>query len=300
MFKFTIDKWLNPYILPNQSRRLPQPLRRFTGGHTAKPVPDYLIWLEILVGSFCGILMLEGMFKSHTVFSNHHLVHIIASYGATAILCFNANSSPLAQPRNVLVGQITASIISICIQKLFSLSAAGRDNYYVGGALSVAVLSVAMTILNCVHPPAGASALLPFIDTNIRAMSWWYIPAQIVSSLLIIAVASITGNVFRVYPTFWWTAAKVGKQIEEEEKEALAELVELSDHLSDGGSLTVQETLTRVNSHTLRYSPDKKGIQITKDRIVVPSGFEADELQLEWLETLQRGLRDMEEDEGEV
>ena len=86
---------------------------------------------------------------------------ILASYGASAILCFNASQVPLAQPRNVLVGHFIASVIGLCIQKLFSLSKTGQDHYWASGALSVAVSSVAMSIGNCIHPPAGASALCP-------------------------------------------------------------------------------------------------------------------------------------------
>lgn len=48
------------------------------------------------------------------------------------------------------------------------------------GALSFALTLVAMVVLNCVHPPAGALALLPSLDDRIRDMGWWYLTVQIV------------------------------------------------------------------------------------------------------------------------
>lgn len=205
-FKFTIDKLFNKYLPRNQTKCLPNYIGRFLGNNNNDPTktPDYWIWLEIMIGSFCGILLIEGVFRNHTAFTSHNTPIIIASYGASAILCFNANGVPLAQPRNVLLGQFVASLLGVCIEKLFLLSENGRNHYYIGGALSVGVSSVVMLILNCVHPPAGASALLPFVDDSIRSMSWWYLPVQLVSSVLMIVVALITGNVMRKYPIYWW------------------------------------------------------------------------------------------------
>lgn len=295
MFKFTIDNWLNPYILPNQTRKLPQPLRRFLGGHTPKPVSDHWVWLEILIGTFCGILLLEGVFRSNTVFTAHHVHGILASYGAGAILCFNANMGPLAQPRNVLCGHFVASTIGVGIQRLFALSKSGQDHYYVAGALSVAVLSVVMTILNCVHPPAGASALLPSIDPNIREIGWWYLPVQLVSSVLMISAAAITGNVIRVYPTFWWTSGKVGKQQKQSTEEQEAEK-QAAMNLEPLEKIHTTESESYRRDKEKRYGvtfTDGPTIEITKDDILLPRGIQFDELAYGWLETLQRELKDV-------
>lgn len=208
VFKFTIDNVLNKFVPANQFKKLPRPLGHFFGvnDNNKYPRPDYLIWLEIFIGSFCGILLLQGVFRNPNVFTDsHHAPIIIASYGASAILCFNASQAPLAQPRNVLFGHFLSALIGVCVYKLFLLSQVGQDHYYVGGAISVGLASVVMLICNVVHPPAGASALLPLIDEQIRQMSWWYLPTHIVSSVLIICVALITGNIIRRYPVYWWT-----------------------------------------------------------------------------------------------
>lgn len=280
VFKFTIDKLVNRYIPSNQTGKLPQVFRYFLGNHKTNPVHDYLIWLEILIASFSGIALLEGIFKHHTVFTKHHVPMIIASYGATAILCFNASQAPLAQPRSIFMGHFFSSLIGICIQKLFSLSQRGVDNYWASGALSVGVSSVLMSILNCVHPPAGASALLPSIDSDVRELSWWYLPVQIISSLLIITVACITGNIFRSYPVYWWSPADVGppKKLTPEELGAIkTEESETDDQVDLEDPIIVR-------------SSNSKQISISHQVIVVPAGLDLDELDVEWLETFRLKL----------
>lgn len=205
VFKFTIDHAIGAYIPSSPIQKLPAPLRRMLGAHDPPARHDYFIWVDILVLSFCGIALLEGIFISSNIFlDHHHAPMIIASYGATAILCFNAVASPLAQPRNILVGHFVSSLIGVGLSKLFWLSRGGRENAWAGGALSVGIASLAMMILDSVHPPAGATALLPFVDEQIRDMGWWYLPVHLISSVLIICVALVTNNILRRYPTFWW------------------------------------------------------------------------------------------------
>lgn len=266
VFKFTIDTITDRWVPANQVGRLPLVVARFLGGHKPTPRHDYWIWAEILISTFCGIALLEGVFKSNTVFRHHHLPMIIASYGAAAILCFNANHVPLAQPRNILVGNVISSIIGVGIEKLFGLTSAGRSHYWASGALSVAVSSVVMTVLNCIHPPAGAAALLPSVDVTIRSMGWWYVPAHVVSSVLMIAVSCITGNIIRTYPQFWWTPKKPQPE-PPKSKDPTPQL------LSD-----------------IVYA-DTDSVTIGLDHIIVPKGLDLDMVDIETLEEIRSRLK---------
>lgn len=278
VFKFTIDRALNRHIPTNQTHYFPKYVKRFFGNHNPGPYADYWIWSEILISTFCGIALLEGLFKSDTVFKSHHAPMIIASYGATAILCFNANASPLAQPRNILMGQVISTIVGICIAKLFGLSSAGREHFWASGALSVAVSSVLMSIFNCVHPPAGASALLPSIDAQIMEMSWWYLPAQIVSSVLVICVAMITGNLFRKYPLYWWLAGPHPKHEAQKELEK---------------NKATKEDLESQENEGIKYAPHSRTIAINANEIIIPTELDLTTLEIEWLELIQEKLIEM-------
>lgn len=281
VFKFTIDRLVNRYIPANQVSRLPRPIAWILGTHPVRPQPDYIIWVEILLGSFCGMALLEGVFKSHTALTKFHPPMIIASYGASAILCFNASQVPLAQPRNVFMGHFLGSLIGLCIQKLFSLSEGARDNYWALGALLVAVASVLMLIFNCVHPPAGASALLPSIDDRIRAMLWWYLPIQIILSLLIISVALITGNVVRRYPVYWWLPEPTGTAYK---------LLLLLLLAQPPPPPPPPEKVVELPPLLLDPEKADEAVVITGDTIDIPASLDLDDVELDFLHTIQNKL----------
>lgn len=299
VFKWNIDNVVNRYLPPSQVHKLPQPFKRFLGGQNVKPRHDYLIWLEILLSTFCGIALLEGVFKSPNVFTDHHHAPmIIASYGATAILCFNANQAPLSQPRNIFMGHFVAAVIGVGLEKLFLLSHYGRDQYWACGALSVAVSSVAMSLLNCVHPPAGALALLPAIDEQVRAMGWWYLPVHLISCVLITCVALIFGNLIRVYPMYWWTPANLEKKT----VETVADVHRTLSRISTRETVRIQQPLSSDEPSDLEkqveeqqqqvtFSTAVEDVVITADSILVPKDFDLDEIEINWLNTLQRKIR---------
>lgn len=281
MFRFTIDCWVNKYLWPNQVHKLPLPFRRVLGAHSPKPVADYWIWLEVLISSFCGIGLLEGVFSNSEVFRKHHVHGTVASYGATAILCFNAHQAPLSQPRNVLFGHFLASVIGVCIQKLFLLSSASREHYWASGALSVGILSVMMSIFNCVHPPAGASALLPSIDDATRKMGWWFLPLQLVSSVLILSVALITGNVIRNYPMFWWSPEDLGRR----KRVVDVQSTPLPTTKKSLDSEVAHNGITRVKG--LRQ------IEITSSSVKIPEDLNIEWLEMEWLGEARLALQSL-------
>lgn len=281
VFKFDIDSILDKYIPPNQLHKLPKFMARFLGYHHPSPKSDLLIWLEIFISTFCGVSLIQLVFKSHTVFSKHHVPVMLASYGATSILCFNAVKSPLGQPRNLFIGHFLGAFIGVSMQKLFLLTQDGRDNYWASGSLSVAVASVCMSILNCVHPPAGASAILPSIDSGIREMGWWFLPTQVVGSILIIGVALICTNIIRKYPQYWWSPG-------------ILEAVLIDN----------EQMMENINVNNFNQSEVKESIkfmskghifEIYYDEVILPHNVTLDDDERDWLTSLQKTLRERRE-----
>ncbi|KAI5949594.1 hypothetical protein KGF54_005471 [Candida jiufengensis] len=311
VFKFSIDDLFDKYLPSNQLYRLPRPISHFLGYHKPphKPTHDYWIWLETLIGTFCGLSLLMGIFKNPNIFTDHHHAPIIlASYGASAILCFNASQVPLAQPRNVLVGHFISALIGMSVQKLFSLSETGQKHYWASAAISVSISSIVMSMTNCIHPPAGASAILPSIDEQIRSMSWWYLPVQIISSVLIIVVACITGNVFRSYPVYWWSAgaglAKKKKQIIKDEETEVGKMQDNESNakegkVSDSSDYTRNESnndvqVTETNEEGIDRLKGTDKVVITMDAITIPEYLDLGEVERDWLVSLQSKLCNLE------
>ena len=104
-----------------------------------------------VLGSWLGALLAITSLGLISAWSHYGLV--VAPFGASTVLLFGHPESPLAQPRNVVLGNTLAALVSVaCVATL-------------GDAPWVMGLAVGLTIalgqwLRCLHPPAGAVALL--------------------------------------------------------------------------------------------------------------------------------------------
>lgn len=199
-----IDRALNRVVPPPPSK-LPPLVARFLGYHQARPIPDILRAAWVLVSTFTGIILVMCTLKYGAPFQAHGSPEFIPSWAATAILIYNVVESPLGQPRNTFFGSLISTFLGICITKLFMLNSNDEQYLWVSGALCVAVASIAMSFTKTLHPPGGACALLCSIDKQVRDMGWFYLVVQIVSALIMLAVACLFNNVQRRFPLYWWT-----------------------------------------------------------------------------------------------
>ena len=218
---------------------LPSYVRRFIGyrppsdvplHHEPLPFPPFTwlarlpirheIWVYATIGAFTAILLLESISTTQTAFRDaYHAPIIIGSFGASAVLVFGVTESPLAQPRNLILGQLIPAILSVAITKIWCLTnpdyashLENREFYapvFVNGALCMALSLLAVMVLGIVHPPGGATGLAGATDPAIVAMSWHYVPVVLVGSLLMTGAGMLFNNLGRRrYPTYWWAAGR--------------------------------------------------------------------------------------------
>lgn len=144
-----------------------------------------LSWL----GAFVGIAALAYLTASTPY------PFIAAPFGATAVLVFGVPDSPLAQPRNIIGGNLVAAIVCVICVALW------------GTAPWVMAIAVATTIkltqlMRMVHPPAGAVALLGVLGHA----SWNYILTPVlVGSIVMVICTVLFSHVApgRTYPKHW-------------------------------------------------------------------------------------------------
>jgi CBS-domain-containing membrane protein len=185
-FKKNLDRQpINRAVLRRWKRKL------YTLQQSRKHQPKFS-WQHIglsYLSSFMGIAILAYL----SVYSHYPL--IAALFGATAVLVFGVPDSPLAQPRNVIVGNAIGALICVSCVQLF------------GTAPWVMALAVATTIkvtqlTRTVHPPAGAVSLVGVMSNA----SWDFIvtPA-LMGSIIIVLVTYIFSNLVpgRPYPKHW-------------------------------------------------------------------------------------------------
>lgn len=220
LLDFDIDRYLNPYIPHNRLSILPKPISRFLGHRTHPQKEPYTIlqWPITFLATVAGLCLVAGIGNYAPGITEWHPPVIIASLGASAVLDFNTIKSPLAQPRNAILGNTLAAICGVAIAKLFQLNPGFEGIQWVSGAVGCAVASWVMSVTNTIHPPGGATAVLASTEMQIVALGWRFVPLVLLDSVLMTVVALIFNNVLRQYPIYWWTPANVGRKLREERR----------------------------------------------------------------------------------
>nr|WP_317132837.1 HPP family protein [Tamlana haliotis] len=124
---------------------------------------------------------------------------LIGSFGAASVLIFGAVQSPLAQPRNLIGGQLISAFIGVTVFKLIP------DVIWINAPLAEATSIIAMQITKTLHPPGGATALIAVIGTEkIRALGYFYVISPVLAGTLILFITALIFNNLtkhRQYPT---------------------------------------------------------------------------------------------------
>ncbi|MBL7719617.1 MAG: HPP family protein [Flavipsychrobacter sp.] len=143
--------------------------------------------LWTFIGAFVGIGII-GLFHAGS-FGRVDEVFLIGSFGASAVLVFGATNSPLAQPRNLVMGHLISALIGVSIHKLLP------DSLWLSSALSVSLAIVGMQITKSLHPPGGATALIANIGSEkIKALGYTYVLSPVMSGVLILFVVALIVN----------------------------------------------------------------------------------------------------------
>lgn len=191
------------------------------------------------------------------------------------MLEYNFIESPLAQPRNSVLGHLLAAVVGVCITKLFKLNSNFEELRWLAGALACGLASAAMVFAKAVYPPAGATALLAAIDPTISALGWYFLPIVFLSALLVLFSSLIINNIQRRYPLYWWTPADVGKEDANDIEKRPS---------TDGSSQQVDSA----------HEGPRRGpyITISADHIIIPEYLQLAREEVIILEVLRNRLRD--------
>ena len=154
--------------------------------------PSFKRWQ--LIRSFIGGLISISCLGILSNLSTYPL--LIAPFGASTVLLFGAPNSPLAQPRNLIFGNLVGAISAVlCV-------------FLLGSSSLTSGIAVGLTIalgqaFRCLHPPAGAVALLGVL----HKASPFFIFIPVLSGSLILLGIALGFNCFlkreKSYPMHW-------------------------------------------------------------------------------------------------
>ena len=141
------------------------------------------------LGSFLGI----GALAYLSIGSGYPL--IAAPFGAAAVLVFAVPNSPLAQPRNLIFGNLLGGIVSLVMVSLF-----GSEPWVM--ALAVATAIKVMQLTKTLHPPGGAVALVGVMSQA----KWSFLFTPVLLGSIILLICTVAFNNLmpgRSYPKHW-------------------------------------------------------------------------------------------------
>ncbi|WP_286829856.1 MULTISPECIES: HPP family protein [Kordiimonas] len=146
-----------------------------------------------ILWSWCGGMLAIGLIALLAKASAFPLM--MAPLGASAVLAFGVPDSPLAQPRNIVVGHAVSAFVG-----LVALSVFGDAWWVAGGAVATAI--AAMQLTGTVHPPAGANPLLVIMT----GAGWDFLFMPVIAGAALLALVAVGFNRFaarRAYPVYW-------------------------------------------------------------------------------------------------
>ena len=196
-----------PQAAPPATQRLVSGLRAFWRkshglGAALKP-SRRKIREAVLDGLFAGV-GIASLAAINIAAERIDLLQLIASFGASAVLVYAAPASPLAQPRNLVGGNIVSAICGVAMSKAFH---SRPDLIWLAGGLAVGLAVAFMGALGVTHPPAGATALIAVVgDAAVKHQGWLYIIQPVTTgSLFLMATAILLNNIHhaRSYPQYW-------------------------------------------------------------------------------------------------
>ncbi|MCC6325812.1 MAG: HPP family protein [Candidatus Brocadia sp.] len=122
---------------------------------------------------------------------------LLGSFGSTAPLLYCAYKSPLAQPRNVVLGHFIGASIGVTINDFFGVT-------WWSIALAVALAVVLMFVTYSIHPPAGATAYVA-IQTGGLGVGYWFILNPTMLGIFMMVTVAVIFNKLgkREYPLHW-------------------------------------------------------------------------------------------------
>lgn len=137
--------------------------------------------MVLMASSFCMALIaaISFFFASET-----QALVLVASIGASIILVFMLPSSPLSQPYPLLAGQTISAAIGV-------FCAGFPLDLYFSAPICIFVCMLVMSLLNCLHPPAGATALIPVLLGSQAVGGYGYVFFPVLINMFTLVVSGI-------------------------------------------------------------------------------------------------------------
>ena len=114
-------------------------------------------------------------------------IWLIPPFGASMVLVMAVYDSPLAKPKNLILGHILSALSGVIIHYLLG-------NTFISLGLGVALAVFVMMMTNTVHPPAGANPIIVILTG--QSLSFVFLPVAF-GAVIIVVFAYLYNKVLK-------------------------------------------------------------------------------------------------------
>ena len=104
-------------------------------------------------------------------------IWLIPPFGASMVLVMAVYDSPLAKPKNLILGHILSALSGVIIFYLLG-------NTFISLGLGVALAVFVMMMTNTVHPPAGANPIIVILTG--QSISFVFLPVAVGAIIIVV------------------------------------------------------------------------------------------------------------------
>ncbi|MDC3208592.1 HPP family protein [Pelagibacteraceae bacterium] len=119
------------------------------------------------------------------------MIWLIPPFGASMVLVMAVHESPLAKPKNILLGHILSALSGVIILYLIG------DNFLALG-IAVALAVFVMILTDTIHPPAGANPIIVILTG--QGISFVLFPVAVGAFMLVVFAYLYNKLLKRNYP----------------------------------------------------------------------------------------------------
>ena len=145
--------------------------------------------INALLSAFGALIFISFLAFLDSSFEG--MIWLIPPFGASMVLVMAVHESPLAKPKNILLGHILSALSGVIILYLIG------DNFLALG-IAVALAVFVMIVTDTIHPPAGANPIIVILTG--QGISFVLFPVAVGAFMLIVFAYLYNKLLKRNYP----------------------------------------------------------------------------------------------------
>ncbi len=141
--------------------------------------------LKVALAAFIALFIVT--FTSLQLADAASTIVLLASMGASAVLLFGLPNSPLAKPWSFAGGHLISATVGLICSHLFT-------DLALMAAATIGIVLFVMYLFECMHPPGGATALVPVIASSEQVLGYEFLLYPVALNVLVMLAVALLLN----------------------------------------------------------------------------------------------------------